>query len=55
MRQNVVEVVVAKEFRDRYSGKTHKPGEKLKITDARRREILRSGEYVQLAPAGKNK
>ena len=41
-------VVVKKQFLDRYTGKTHKPGETLTITDARYREIKRSGDYVEV-------
>lgn len=43
-----IKVVVKKEFLDRYTGKTHKPGENLKITDARFMEIKRSGDYVEV-------
>lgn len=43
-----VNVVVKKEFLDRYTGLKRKPGEKLTITDARYREIKRSGDYVEI-------
>ena len=43
-----VNVVVKKTFRDRYTGKTHKHGTKLTVTDARFREIKRSGDYVEI-------
>lgn len=56
MKPVFVEVVVKKDFRDRYSGTMHKPGEKLKITDARLREIRRSGDYVEVVkPATEKK
>ena len=41
-----VKVVVKNEFTDRYTGLKHKPGEKLDVTEARYREIQRSGDYV---------
>ena len=41
-------VTVKKGFVDRYSGKTHKPGDKLILTDVRVREIKRSGDYVEV-------
>ena len=43
-----IKVKVKKEFLDRYTGITHKAGESLEITDARYREIKRSGEYVEV-------
>lgn len=48
-------VIVKKEFVDRYTGITHKPGDKLSITDARHREIKRSGDYVEPVKAKKAK
>ena len=46
-----LEVTVKKEFRDRYTGKKHKIGETLTMTDNRFREIKRSGDYVQVVAA----
>lgn len=48
-----INVVVKKAFLDRYTGTKRKEGEKLTITDARYREIKRSGDYVEIdkAPA----
>lgn len=43
-----VNVVVKKEFLDRYTGIKHKKGDKIEITVARLREILRSGDYVEI-------
>lgn len=43
-----VEVVVKKPFMDKYTGKTHETGEKLTITCKRHREIMRSGDYVEI-------
>ncbi len=40
--------VVKKGFVDRYTGKTHKPGETLILTDVRVREIKRSGDYIEV-------
>ena len=42
-----VNVIVKKEFLDRYTGKINKVNDKLTVTDARYREILRSGNYVE--------
>lgn len=41
-------VVVKKDFPDKYTGVKHKVGEKLKITEQRFREIKRSGDYVDI-------
>lgn len=41
-------IVVNKDFVDRYTGKKHKPGEKLTVTDVRFREMKRSGDFVEL-------
>lgn len=49
-----INVVVKKEFLDRYTGIIHKPGDKLIITDERFREIKRSGDYVE-AEKGESK
>lgn len=43
-----VKVVVKKEFTDRYTGLKRKVGEKLDVTEARYREIKRSGDYVEV-------
>ena len=40
-------IVVKKDFFDKYTGKKHKAGEKLTVTDARLREINRSGKYAE--------
>ena len=48
---NKVKVAVKKEFRDKYSGIKHKPGKVLEITDARCREINRSGNFVEVIKA----
>ena len=44
----MLNVIVKKKFLDRYSGVYHMPGDKLTITDARYREIKRSGDYVDV-------
>lgn len=44
-------VIVKKEFLDRYTGKMNKVNDKLTITDARLREIRRSGAYVEVVKA----
>lgn len=41
-----IRVVVKKKFVDKYTGITHKPGDRLTVTETRYREILRSGDYV---------
>ncbi len=41
-------IVVKKEFVDRYTGIKHKSGDKLTVTDARFREIKRSGDYAEV-------
>ena len=43
-----VNIIVKKVFIDRYTGKKHKVGEKLTVTDARFREIKRSGDFAEL-------
>ena len=48
-----MQVAVKKGFLDRYTGIMHKQGEKLNITDARFREIKRSGDYVEVIPENK--
>jgi hypothetical protein len=45
---NKVLVVVKKDFLDRYTGLNHKKGEKLEVTVSRYKEILRSGDYVEI-------
>ena len=40
-------IVVKKDFFDKYTGKKHKAGAKLTVTDARLREINRSGNYAE--------
>lgn len=44
-------VIVKKEFMDRYTGKKHKPGDSLKVDEARLHEIKRSGDYVTVDKA----
>ena len=51
MKPKMINVIVKMEFIDRYTGIIHKPGDKLKITDARFREIQRSGDYVEVEKA----
>ena len=46
-----VNVVVKKEFLDRYTGKMNKVNDKLTIREDRYREILRSGNYVEAVKA----
>lgn len=43
-----IKVKVIKEFPDRYTGTQRKVGEIMEITDARYREIKRSGNYVEV-------
>lgn len=43
-----IKVKVIKEFPDRYTGTQRKVGETMEITDARYREIKRSGNYVEV-------
>ena len=40
-------IVVKKDFFDKYTGLKHKVGAKLTVTDARLREINRSGKYAE--------
>lgn len=46
-----IEVKAKREFRDRITGKKHKVGEKFTVTDARLREIKRSGDFVEIVKA----
>jgi hypothetical protein len=46
-----INVVVKKAFTDKYTGKKHKEGDRLTITDARFLEIRRSGDYVTVEKA----
>ena len=48
-------IVVKKDFVDKYTGIKHKPGDKLTVTDARFREIKRSGDYVEVVKAAESK
>lgn len=43
-----LKVKVKKDFLERYTGIKRKAGEELTITDARYREIQRSGDYVEV-------
>ncbi len=49
MKQFVV--TVKKAFMDRRTGIKHKPGDSLKVDEARLREIKRSGDYVTIDKA----
>lgn len=46
-----VNVIVKKEFLDRYTGKINKVNDKLTVREDRYREILRSGNYVEAVKA----
>lgn len=51
-----ITVLVKKEFLDRHTGKQRKKGETFTVTDARYREIKRSGDYVEVQkPAAETK
>lgn len=50
-----IEVIVKKDFTDKYTGQKRKAGEKHVITDARFREIQRSGDYVEVVKPTKKK
>ena len=50
---NKINVVVKKEFLDRYTGQKHKVGDKLVVTGARLLEIKRSGAYVEVQKEAK--
>lgn len=50
-----VNVVVKKEFIDRYTGVKQTVGKEMTITDARFREIKRSGDYVEVKKAAEQK
>lgn len=41
-----IKVIVKKKFLDRYTGISHKPGDKLTVDENRYREIQRAGDYV---------
>ena len=41
-----IRVIVRKKFVDKYTGLTHKPGDKLTVSEVRFREIQRAGDYV---------
>lgn len=51
----MLNVTVKKEFIDRYTGKKHKPGEKMTVSDVRYREIKRSGDYVEIMKSTEKK
>lgn len=46
-----VNVIVKKEFLDRYTGKMRKVNDKFTVREDRYREILRSGAYVEAVKA----
>ena len=48
-------VIVKKAFRDRYTGITHKEGDKLTLSDDRYLEIRRAGNYVEIENAKADK
>lgn len=48
-----VNVIVKKEFTDRYTGLRKKAGDKMTITEDRYREIKRSGDYVEVEKTSK--
>lgn len=48
-----INVIVKSGFLDRYTGLKRKPNDKLTITESRFREILRSGNYVEVEKAKK--
>ena len=50
-----IKVVVKKKFTDRYTGISHKPGEKLTVSEVRFREMMRSGDYVAKETAAPTK
>ncbi len=50
-----VNVVVKKEFIDRYTGEKQTVGKEMTITDARLREIRRSGDYVTVKKVAEQK
>ena len=41
-----IKVIVKRKFLDKYTGISHKPGDKLTVSEVRYREILRSGDYI---------
>lgn len=43
-----VNVIVKKEFLDRYTGKTRKVNDRFTVREDRYREIMRSGNYVEV-------
>lgn len=45
----MINVVVKKEFHDKYTGTKRKAGEKMTITEARYREIKRAGDFIEVA------
>lgn len=45
---NMIKVKVKKEFRDKYTGLIKKPGDTMTISDVRKREIQRSGDYIEI-------
>ena len=48
-----VNVIVRKEFLDRYTGKMRKVNDKFTCREDRYREIMRSGAYVEVAKDNK--
>ena len=50
---NKITVIVKEAFLDKYTGLTHKPGDKLTISRERYREILRRGNLVEPEKAAK--
>lgn len=48
-----INVIVKSKFIDKYTGQIRRPGDRLTITECRFREILRSGNYVEVEKAKK--
>lgn len=48
-----VNVIVKKNFLDRYTGKMRKVNDKFTVKEDRYREILRSGDYVEAVAEAK--
>lgn len=45
-----MKVKVISAFKDKYTGKTHKIGEKMEATVERVNEIIRAGKFIQIIP-----
>lgn len=51
----MLNATVKKPFLDRYTGKKHKTGDKMTVSDVRYREIKRSGDYVEIVKSAEKK